>query len=269
MRDQENLLSGMTKQQDLLEQTIVAKQEAESKLEIIEQKYDNLTKANQSLEDDIIMIKSESDTKLKSAEDRLAEQENMVEFLQGVLSGKGKVDQGTIELSSSENINADTSIPDKYVKPLELQKAAGVEPKPTHAGLSFPSPLIAGEGVPLQPPPITGMVAPPSQAPPLPGADVPPPPPPLGASAPPPPPPPLGAGAPPPPPPPPPLPPPGTSGPPPPPPGAGAPPPSPLVAGAPPPPLIPTQMLPFGMKPKKKYEVSIQTKRLNWIKVSL
>ena len=263
VRDQDNLLSGMTKQQDLLEHTIVAKQEAESKLEIIEQKYDKLTKTNQSLEDDIIKIKSESDTKLKSAEDKLAEQENMVEFLQGVLSGKGKVGKDTIQSSSSENINAGTSTTDKYVKPLESQKAAVVQSTPTHPGLSVSSSASPGAGIPPQPPPSSGMVAP-SQAPKPIGAGVPPPPPPppLGAGAPPsppPPPPPPGSGAPPPPPPPP------------PPPGSGAPPPPPPPpgAGAPPPPLMPVQMLPFGMKPKKKYEVSIQTKRLNWTKVKL
>ncbi|XP_032678760.1 protein diaphanous isoform X4 [Odontomachus brunneus] len=103
----------------------------------------------------------------------------------------------------------------------------------------------------------------------------PPPPPPLpgmGGGPPPPPPPPLpGGGAPVPPPmcpPPPPMP--GSRGPPPPPmPGAPAPPPMPGMGPPPPPmatfsPIPPTQVLPPGLKPKKKWEVDGPLKRANW-----
>lgn len=90
----------------------------------------------------------------------------------------------------------------------------------------------------------------------------PPPPPPPGGVPPPPPPPPPPGGAPPPPPPPP------GMGPPPPPPPPGAP----RAPGAPPPPgfVSPpssSNKLPYGMKQKKKYELGIQTKRINWNKV--
>ncbi|CAG5134081.1 unnamed protein product, partial [Candidula unifasciata] len=61
--------------------------------------------------------------------------------------------------------------------------------------------------------------------------------------------------------PPPPPPPPGMG--PPPPPGMGPPPPPGLFA-----PAAPSNQLPFGMAPKKKYTTSAQTKRLNWTKVN-
>ncbi|KAJ8298216.1 hypothetical protein KUTeg_024747 [Tegillarca granosa] len=120
---------------------------------------------------------------------------------------------------------------------------------------------------------------PPPPPPPLPGGGPgippppPPPPPPGGAPAPPPPPPlPGGRGVPPPPPlpgmgPPPPPPLPGGAPPPPPPPGG-----APMPPGAPfspPAPSPPVNQLPFGMKPKKKYEVGTTTKRVNWNKVNV
>ncbi|CAB0007521.1 unnamed protein product [Nesidiocoris tenuis] len=96
----------------------------------------------------------------------------------------------------------------------------------------------------------------------LPVGNVPPPPPPLpGGGGPPPPPPfPSGGGPPPPPPPPP----PGEGGPPrpPPPPGMGPLPPPPPGGMGPPPPKLP-EALPFGLKPKKKWNVE-GIKRANW-----
>ncbi|XP_011299550.1 protein diaphanous isoform X4 [Fopius arisanus] len=114
------------------------------------------------------------------------------------------------------------------------------------------------------PPPMPGMVGPPP--PPMPGMGVPPPPPMPGMGGPPPPP----------------MP--GMAGPPPPPmPGMGVPPPPPMLGmGGPPPPPIPgmgpppppggfrsplagaVQVLPHGLKPKKKWEVDGPLKRANW-----
>ncbi|KPJ00072.1 Protein diaphanous, partial [Papilio xuthus] len=107
-----------------------------------------------------------------------------------------------------------------------------------------------------------------------PGGPPPPPPPPMpgGCGPPPPPPPPMpkGAGGPPPPPP---LPGMGGPPPPPPPPGFGPPPPPPMMGGPPPPPpfggpaaprMPQPDILPYGLKPKKKWEVEGPLKRANW-----
>ncbi|XP_078323555.1 protein diaphanous homolog 2-like isoform X6 [Crassostrea virginica] len=105
--------------------------------------------------------------------------------------------------------------------------------------------IMAGKG-----PGGVGGPAPPPAPPPPGGAPPPPPPPPPPGGAPPPPPPPPGMGPPPPPPPP------------------GAP----RAPGAPPPPGVvsppsSSNKLPYGMKQKKKYELGVQTKRINWNKV--
>lgn len=105
------------------------------------------------------------------------------------------------------------------------------------------------------PPPMPGFGAPPP--PPMPGA--PPPPPMPGGFGPPPPPPPPGMG--------------GGPPPPPPPPGmGGGPPPPPMMGMGPPPPpgMVPLvglarpDLLPHGLKPKKKWEVKGPLKRANW-----
>ncbi|KAJ8921203.1 hypothetical protein NQ315_013675 [Exocentrus adspersus] len=117
-----------------------------------------------------------------------------------------------------------------------------------------PPPPLPGSGGP-PPPPMPGSGAPPP--PPLPGMGGPPPPP-MPGSGPPPPPPPPGAGGPPPPPPPP---------------GVGGPPPPPMMGGGGPPPppgMVPLpgmarpDLLPLGLKPKKKWEVKGPLKRANW-----
>ncbi|XP_028158633.1 protein diaphanous [Ostrinia furnacalis] len=109
-----------------------------------------------------------------------------------------------------------------------------------------------------------------------PGGPAPPPPPPMpGGGPPPPPPPPMPSGGGPPPPPPPPMP--GGPPPPPPPPGCGPPPPPPppMMGGPrpPPPPMMggpamprmpQPDVLPYGLKPKKKWEVEGPLKRANW-----
>lgn len=100
-----------------------------------------------------------------------------------------------------------------------------------------------GESLPPPPPPLPGSTGPPP--PPMPGMTCPPPPPMPGSKGPPPPPMPgMGGG-----PPPPPMP------------GMGPPPP-PMMGGLSPP--TPIQVLPHGLKPKKKWEVDGPLKRANW-----
>ncbi|CAH1164833.1 unnamed protein product [Phaedon cochleariae] len=135
---------------------------------------------------------------------------------------------------------------------------------PTTTGKLDPS-LLGKINVPPPPPPPPGMGGPPP--PPMPGMGGPPPPPMPGMGGPPPPPMP-GMGGPPPPP----MP--GMGGPPPPPmPGMGGPPPPPMMGGMGPPPppgMIPLigmarpDLLPPGLRPKKKWEVSGPIKRINW-----
>ncbi|XP_030304684.1 protein diaphanous homolog 2 isoform X2 [Calypte anna] len=145
-----------------------------------------------------------------------------------------------------------------------------------------PPPPLPGGAIP-PPPPLPGGVGPPPPPPPppLPGGAIPPPPPLPGGAIPPPPPLPGGAIPPPPPlpggaiPPPPPLP--GGAVPPPPPPlpGGAIPPPPPFGGPPLPPPLggIPfapfpvTPALPHGMKEKKKYNLEVSMKRINWSKI--
>uniref|UniRef100_A0A8C3UVX5 Protein diaphanous homolog 2 n=1 Tax=Catharus ustulatus TaxID=91951 RepID=A0A8C3UVX5_CATUS len=131
-------------------------------------------------------------------------------------------------------------------------------PPPLPGTIIPPPPPLPSGGIP-PPPPLPGSVPPP--APPLPGTNIPAPPPLPGQPGPPPPPPlPGQPGGPPPPPP---LP--GGAIPPPPPPLGGPPMPPPL-GGVPfaPFPVIPA--LPHGMKEKKKYQLEVSMKRINWSK---
>lgn len=114
---------------------------------------------------------------------------------------------------------------------------------------------VASPGKPPAPPPFPGF----PPAPPMPGAPPPPPPPPgLPGMCPPPPPMPGGMGGPPPPPPPP-----GMGPPPPPFPGMPGMPPPPMFPGAPAAPK-PPDVLPLGLKPKKKWDTDGPLKRANW-----
>uniref|UniRef100_A0A803Y3Q3 Diaphanous related formin 2 n=1 Tax=Meleagris gallopavo TaxID=9103 RepID=A0A803Y3Q3_MELGA len=152
-----------------------------------------------------------------------------------------------------------------------ISGATVIPPPPPLPGVTVipPPPPLPGVTVIPPPPPLPGatIIPPP---PPLPGATaspgataVPPPPPLPGATAIPPPPP-LPGGAAPVPPPPPPLPG-GGAGPPPPPPGG--PPMAPFLGSYPfaPVPVMPA--LPHGMKEKKKYNVEVSMKRINWSKI--
>ncbi|XP_072190122.1 protein diaphanous homolog 2 isoform X2 [Excalfactoria chinensis] len=147
-------------------------------------------------------------------------------------------------------------------------------PPPLPGGSSIPPPPPLPGGCSIPPPPPLPHVCSVLLPPPLPGGSSIPPPPPLpgGSSIPPPPPLPGGLSVPPPPP----LPG-GSSVPPPPPlPGGGAAPPPPPPGGPPmapslgsypfaPVPVIPA--LPHGMKEKKKYNVEVSMKRINWSKI--
>ncbi|XP_015133642.3 protein diaphanous homolog 2 isoform X1 [Gallus gallus] len=122
-------------------------------------------------------------------------------------------------------------------------------PLPGGAAVIPPPPLLPGGTVIPPPPPLPGgaaAVLPPP--PPLPGGTIPPPPPLFGGAVPPPPPLPGGGAGPPPPPP-------------------GGPPMAPSLGSYPfaPVPVMPA--LPHGMKEKKKYNVEVSMKRINWSKI--
>lgn len=146
----------------------------------------------------------------------------------------------------------------------KLDLAQGRTDAPENTGKLDPA-LVSKVNIPPPPPPLPGMGGPPP--PPMPGSAGPPPPPMPGLGGPPPPPMP-GMGGPPPPP----MPGMGGPPPPPPPPGMGGPPPPPMMGGGPPPPpgMIPLpgmarpDLLPHGLKPKKKWEVKGPLKRANW-----
>ncbi|NXP77063.1 DIAP2 protein, partial [Ramphastos sulfuratus] len=124
-------------------------------------------------------------------------------------------------------------------------------PLPGARGDMPPPPPLPGTGGAIPPPPplpgAGGAIPPP---PPLPGGAVPPPPPPLPGGAVPPPPPPLPGGAVPPPPPP-----------------FGGPPMPPALGGAAFAPFPVRPALPHGMKEKKKYNLEVAMKRINWSKI--
>ncbi|KAK2720795.1 hypothetical protein QYM36_004609, partial [Artemia franciscana] len=167
-----------------------------------------------------------------------------------------------LALTAKQETEARLSQAEKRIQELEAGGATTGSRLPM-----VPPPAMYTSGPP--PPPLPGMGGPPP--PPLPGGAIPvmggPPPPPLpGMGGPPPPP--MPGGAPPPfvPPPPPPG---GLMGPPPPPGGAfPGPPPPPGIGGPRPPvpgfPAIRPDILPFGMKPKRKWSIDVPLKRTNW-----
>uniref|UniRef100_A0A670ZY10 Diaphanous related formin 2 n=1 Tax=Pseudonaja textilis TaxID=8673 RepID=A0A670ZY10_PSETE len=136
------------------------------------------------------------------------------------------------EFTARQEAQAELQMREEKIRQLEaeIQQFGGAPPPPP----------------PPPPPPLPGGMVPP--------APPPPPPPPLpGGLAPPPPPLPGGLGPPPPPPPPP------MFG------GVGPPPPPPPFGGIPS--VVTAPVLPFGMKPKKKYNLDVTMKRINWAKV--
>ncbi|XP_043286612.1 protein diaphanous isoform X3 [Venturia canescens] len=145
-------------------------------------------------------------------------------------------------ISSKQEAEAKLQHAENKIRELE---SGGARPGPTKVGAGPPPPPMPGMGAP-PPPPMPGMGGPPP--PPMPGMGGPPPPPMPGMGGPPPPP----------------MP--GMGGPPPPPmPGMGmGPPPPPMMGGMRPPMPNAVQVLPHGLKPKKKWEVDGPLKRCNW-----
>ena len=164
-------------------------------------------------------------------------------------------------LTAKQEYEAKLAHANQRIVELEAYMAGGKGPIPKPA----PPTLAMYSGAP-PPPPLPAMGGGPTP-PPMPESGGPPPPPMPGG---PPPPPMPGFGGPLPPP----LPPPGMGGPPPPPPppGMGGPRPPPPPGGVPgfgPPPAMPAtpprpDILPFGMKPKKKWQLDMPLKRTNW-----
>ncbi|XP_070615976.1 protein diaphanous homolog 2 isoform X2 [Erythrolamprus reginae] len=141
------------------------------------------------------------------------------------------------EFTARQEAQAELQMREEKIRQLEteIQQLRAQGPASSSGGAPPPPP-------PPPPPPLPGGMVPvaPPPPPPLPGAP-PPPPPPL----------PGGFGAPPPPPPPPPF-------------GGPPMPPPPPFGGIP---VVTAPVLPFGMKPKKKYNPDVTMKRINWAKV--
>ncbi|XP_014810685.1 PREDICTED: protein diaphanous homolog 2 isoform X2 [Calidris pugnax] len=232
--------------------------------------------------DEEFTARQEAQAELQKREEKIKELETEIKRLQTqgpVLTGQ-----------QTEVAPLHPTLPSENVPPPPLPGGA-VPPPPPPPPLPGgaipppppPPPLPGGAVPPPPPPPLPGVAIPPP--PPLPGGAIPPPPPLPGGVAPPPPPPPLPGGAIPPPPP---LPGGGIPPPPPLPGGVAPPPPPPLPGGAPPPPPLPpfggppmppplggipfapfpvVPALPHGMKEKKKYNLEVAMKRINWSKI--
>ncbi|XP_011879316.1 PREDICTED: protein diaphanous isoform X2 [Vollenhovia emeryi] len=164
---------------------------------------------------------------------RAEEERRLVEVMQKLEEAIASRQEAEAKLQHAEN------------KIKELEQGTG-KPGGPRSNVCPPPPPMPGMGggpPPPPPPPLPGGGPPP---PPMPGMAGPPPPPMPGSKGPPPPPMPgMGGG-----PPPPPMP------------GMGPPPPPMMGVLSPPPPAI--QVLPHGMKPKKKWEVDGPLKRANW-----
>ncbi|XP_051163052.1 protein diaphanous isoform X7 [Leptopilina boulardi] len=161
------------------------------------------------------------------------EEHRLVEMSQKLEEAIARKQEAEAKLQHAEN------------KIKELETGRPIGGSPGKIGSCPPPPPMPGMGGAPPPPPMPGMGRPPP--PPMPGMGGAPPPPPMP-----------GMGGPPPPP----MP--GMGGPAPPPmPGMGPPPP-PMMGGFRPPMANAVQVLPHGMKPKKKWEVDGPLKRANW-----
>uniref|UniRef100_A0A8C2U039 Diaphanous related formin 2 n=1 Tax=Coturnix japonica TaxID=93934 RepID=A0A8C2U039_COTJA len=224
--------------------------------------------------DEEFIARQEAQAALQKREEKIKELETEIKRLQSQ------------DPPASVNVPPSTAslLPGRTVPPPPPPVSSGgitlpPPPLPVSAGsvIPPPPPLPGGSVIPPPPPLLVGLpwwATLPPPPPPLPGVSSIPPPPPLpgGSSIPPPPPLPGGSSVPPPPP----LPG-GSSVPPPPPlPGGGAVPPPPPPGGPPiapslgsypfaPVPVMPA--LPHGMKEKKKYNVEVSMKRINWSKI--
>ncbi|XP_051485950.1 protein diaphanous homolog 2 isoform X5 [Apus apus] len=220
--------------------------------------------------DEEFTARQEAQTELQKREEKIKELE--IEIKQLRAQGSGQTGQRAEVAPTLPSENAATPMPPPpsgAIPPPPPLPGGAVPPPPPPPPLPGgvvpppppPPPPLPGGAIP-PPPPLPGGAIPPPP-PPLPGGAIPPPPPPLPGGAIPPPPPPLPGGAIPPPPPP--LP--GGAIPPPPPPPFGGPPMPPPLGGVPfaPFPVIPA--LPHGMKEKKKYQLEVSMKRINWSKI--
>uniref|UniRef100_A0A8C3J439 Protein diaphanous homolog 2 n=1 Tax=Calidris pygmaea TaxID=425635 RepID=A0A8C3J439_9CHAR len=238
--------------------------------------------------DEEFTARQEAQAELQKREEKIKELETEIKRLQTQVIKLNHSKFHILTGQQTEVAPLHPTLPSENVPPSPLPGGAVPPPPP-------PPPLPGGTmPPPPPPPPLPGGAAPPPPPPPLPGVAIPPPPPLPGGAIPPPPPLPGGAIPPPPPlpggaiPPPPPLP--GGAIPPPPPlpGGAAPPPPPPLPGGAPPPPPLPpfggppmppplggvpfapfpvVPALPHGMKEKKKYNLEVAMKRINWSKI--
>lgn len=196
-----------------------------------------------------------SDKTTEIEKDKQSKQDELRKQLEQALADK---EEALAKLAIAEG-RSSGSIPTNKVDQNHVDnvaRALGGPPPPPMPGMGPPPPPMPGMGGP-PPPPMPGMGPPP---PPMPGMGGPPPPPMPGMGPPPPPMPGMGGG-----PPPPPMP--GMGGPRPPPPPGGMPPP-PFPGMVPMPGMVHPDVLPHGMKPKKKWEVSGPLKRANWKTVS-
>ncbi|TRZ07725.1 hypothetical protein HGM15179_019382, partial [Zosterops borbonicus] len=232
--------------------------------------------------DEEFTARQEAQAELQKREEKIKELETEVKQLR--IQGPGLTEVPAVPPA----LPSENALP----SPAPSLPGGAIPPPPLPGGPTIPAPPPLPDGAVIPPPPLLPGASLPPPPPPLPGGAMPPPPP-LPGGAGPPPPLPGGAGPPPPlpggagPPPPPPLP--GRAGPPPPPPlpgGAGPPPPPPLPGGAIPPlppfggPPMPPSLggvsfapfpvmpaLPHGMKEKKKYNLEVSMKRINWSKI--
>ncbi|KAK4878010.1 hypothetical protein RN001_010516 [Aquatica leii] len=162
--------------------------------------------------------------------DKQSKQEELKRQLEEAIAAK---EEALAKLAIAEG-NSATSTADGKLQATRLEKVAqvltGPPPPPMPGAMAPPPPPMLGLGPP--PPPMPGMGPPP---PPMPGMGSGPPPPPMPGM------------------------------------GSGPPPPPPMFGGAPPPPgMVPLpglanpDILPHGLRPKKKWEVSGPLKRANW-----
>ncbi|XP_050166729.1 protein diaphanous homolog 2 isoform X6 [Myiozetetes cayanensis] len=206
--------------------------------------------------DEEFTARQEAQVELQKREEKIKELETEIKQLrtQGpVLTGQ--LTEGPTLPATLPSENA----PPSPAPPLPGGAIPPPPPLPGGAAIPPPPPLPGGAAIPPPPPLPGGAAIPPP--PPLPGGAAIPPPPPLPGGAIPPPPPLPGGAVPPPPP----LP--GGGVPPPPPPPFGGPPMPPPLGGIPFAPFPVAPALPHGMKEKKKYQLEVSMKRINWSKI--
>lgn len=168
----------------------------------------------------------------KQLEEALAAKEEALAKL-AIVEGRSTTSSGKLDENLKNNVGKVLSAPN----PPPLPGAPPPPPLPSMGGGMPPPPPIPGVTGGPPPPPMPGMGSGPPP-PPMPGAFGGPLPPPMPGMGPPPPPP------------------------------FGGPPPPPMGGPIPLPGMVQPDVLPFGLKPKKKWEVSGPLKKANWKTVS-